>query len=115
MDAMKPKGGRPEAKIQDKIIAMLRRKAWFVKVVPGSAFLSGMPDLFATHKFFGIRLIEVKLPDMKGSRFTKAQLETFPQLSANGAGIWILTADTPKEYAKLKRPPNWYQYLKVMK
>jgi len=105
----------PEAIIQKAIILMLRQKGWFVKRVPGNAFLAGMPDLFATHKYFGIRLVEVKLPNMKGSRFTKAQLETFPKLCANGAGVWVLTADTQKEYEILKGPSNWWHYLKLMK
>ncbi|TRZ53752.1 MAG: hypothetical protein D4S01_00740 [Dehalococcoidia bacterium] len=105
----------PEYKVQQTIIKMMRRKGWFVKVVPGSAFLSGMPDLFTTHKIFGIRLVEVKLPKMKGSRFTKAQLETFPLLTSHGAGVWVLTSDSDTEYAKLKQPPNWYKYLKIMK
>jgi len=105
----------PEAKIQTAIITMLRQKGWYVKRLVGNAFQFGMPDIFATHKYFGIRLIEVKLPGMKGSRFTAGQLETFPLLCANGAGVWVLTAATQFEYEKLKTKPNWYQFLDTMK
>lgn len=118
MESFKPKrygAAGPEAKIQAEIIEMLRRKGWFVKRMVGNAFQFGVPDLFACHKVFGHRWIEIKLPDMKGSRFTNAQLEDFPQLTANGSGVWILTAATEQEYAKLKRPPNWWHFTKVMK
>ena len=118
MEALEPKRygkSGPEAVIQTAIKEMLERKRWYVKVMAASAYLTGMPDLFTCHKRFGIRLIEVKLPNMKGSKFTAAQLETFPLLNRNGAGVWILTADTETEYAKLKRKPNWFSYLKVMK
>lgn len=106
---------RPEAKIQDAIIRFLRYREWFVKATHGSAFQSGFPDLYATHSRYRQRWIEVKLPDMKGSRFTPAQLEVFPKISAHGAGIWIMTAATESEYRKLFRPPNWHLYLDIMK
>jgi hypothetical protein len=105
----------PEAKIQRAIIAMLERKGWYVKVMVGNAFQWGIPDLYATHKVFGPRWVEVKLPDMVGSRFTKAQLEHFPLICSHGHGVWVLTAATQKEYEKLKGRPNWYHYLKIMK
>jgi hypothetical protein len=104
----------PEALIQRDIIIMLKQKNWYVKRMVGNAFQFGVPDLYATHKIWGPRWIEVKLPGMKGSRFTNAQLEDFPLICANGHGVWVLTAATAKEYDKLKQPPNWYQYLKVM-
>ena len=118
VEALDPKkygDAGPEAIIQAAIVAMLRRKGWYTVRVVGNAYQSGLPDLFACHKRFGPRWIEVKLPGMKGSKFTKAQLEVFPKLTANGAGVWILTADTQTEYEKLKRKPNWYQYTKVMR
>ena len=103
----------PEHKIQTAIIEMLVRKGWFVKRMVGNAFQFGVPDLFVSHKYFGHRWVEVKLPEMKGSRFTKAQLVDFPKLCSHGSGVWILTAATKKEYEKLKQPPNWYQYLHI--
>lgn len=118
MEALNPKkygDSGPEAIVQASIVAMLRRKGWYVVRVVGNAYQSGLPDLFACHRVFGMRWIEVKLPGMKGSKFTKAQLEVFPKLNSNGAGVWILTGDTQSEYEKLKRRPNWYQYMKVMR
>lgn len=77
-------------------------------------YSAGFPDLFATHKKYGPRWIEVKLPGMIGSAFTPAQLEEFPKLANNGAPIWILTGATESEYKKLFMPENWFQYF-VMK
>ena len=113
MKALKVRGKRPERIIQDAIILLLRSKGWFIKETHGNAYQSGFPDLFACHSRYGQRWIEVKRPDMEGSRFTAAQLEDFPKMCANGSGIWILTANTESEYEKLFRPPNYYQYLDI--
>lgn len=82
-----------------------------MKVVHGSMLQSGFPDLFATHVNYGPRWIEVKLPDMKGSHFTGAQLREFPKFVKAGSPIWILTAATEMEYRKLFKPSNWLEYL----
>lgn len=103
----------PEAKIQDDIIKMLRHKGWFVKTTHGNIYQWGFPDLFCCHSRYGQRWIEIKLPDMKGSHFTAAQLEDFPKICANGSGVWVLTAATESEYEKLFQPPNWYQYIRI--
>ena len=101
----------PEAKIQASIIKMLELKGWFVKVTHGNMYQSGFPDLFATHKMYGARWIEVKKPEMKGSVFTTAQLNDFPRFCKNGSGIWILTSATESEYKKLFKKPNWSYYI----
>ena len=108
----KKRGKRPEAIIQGKIKDALRLRGWFVKSTHGNAYQSGFPDLFVCHSRYGQRWIEVKLPDMKGSKFTSAQVENFPKFSANGSPIWILTGDSDYEIDKLFGPENWYQYLK---
>jgi hypothetical protein len=100
----------PEHKIQQEIIQFLRYREWLVKPTHGTMFQCGFPDLFATHKRYGSRWIEVKNP-LKYS-FTPAQLEWFPQFVAHGTGIWILIAATEAEYSKLFQDCNWYQYLK---
>lgn len=105
----------PEHKIQDALIRYLRYMEWFVKPVHGSAYQSGWPDLFCSHARCGHRWIEVKLPNMVGSKYTSAQLEVFPQLCAHGSGVWVLTAATESEYRKLWSPPNWWSYTGVMK
>ena len=101
----------PEAKIQDALVKFLREREWFVKVIHGSTFQTGMPDLYIAKKKYGSRWVEVKNP--KAYRFTAAQLETFPRMAAEGIGIWILTAATEEEYKKLFNYPNWHQYLKI--
>lgn len=90
---------------------MLRYKGWFVKSTHGNIYQSGFPDLFCSHSDYGHRWVEVKLPDMKGSKFTSAQLKEFPKFCANGSGVWILTADTEDEYEKLFKQYNWFSYL----
>jgi hypothetical protein len=116
MKPLKPKRRKgPEAIIQAAIIDMLRIKGWHVMVTHGNMYQSGFPDLFACHSMYGTRWIEVKLPDMKGSKFTPAQLEHFPKMTANGSGVWILTAATESEYEKLFRRPNFWAYTEGFK
>jgi hypothetical protein len=111
VEAYEKRKGRPEDKIRGEIIEYLKKRGWHVQIMHGSIYQCGFPDLFCCHQRYGIRLIEVKLPDMKGSRFTAAQMENFPKLSLNGAGIWILTAATEYEYERLFKPQNWTVYL----
>lgn len=117
MTPFKPKKhgkARPEAKIQKEIIEYLQLLGWFVKATHGNAYTSGWPDLFACHKKYGSRWIEVKLPKMKGSEFTNAQLDDFPKFKAHGSGVWVMTAATEEEYMKvLLEPPNWWKYTSV--
>ena len=102
---------RPEAKIQKALISLLKMHGWYVMETHGNLYQKGFPDVYATHSQHGARWIEVKLPDMKGSKFTSAQLEHFPKLRANGTRIWILTAATEYEYKKLFKPDNINYYL----
>ncbi len=105
----------PEAKIQEAIRKMLLIKGWYVMETHGNMYQAGFPDMWASHTRYGQRWIEVKLPGMKGSKFTPAQIECFPKICANGSGVWVITSDTDLEYNKLFQPPNWYQYLSVWK
>lgn len=100
----------PEAIIKEALITYLEQRGWIVKVTHGSIYQNGLPDLYCTHRIHGPRWVEVKLPNMTGSKFTKAQNEWFPKLSANGTKIWILTAATDVEYKKLFEPENWFTY-----
>lgn len=88
---------------------MLRTKGWFVKETHGNMYQSGFPDLFATHKDYGHRWIEVKNPE--SYKFQRSQLLDFPRFCAAGSGVWILVAATPAEYKKLFQPYNWRSYL----
>lgn len=103
-----PKHG-PEYHVREAIVKMLEMRGWYVKKVHGSMYQSGFPDLYCTHKKHGIRWIEVKLPNMEGSRWTKDQLADFPKLADNGTPIWVLTAATEYEYRKLFGPDNWFE------
>jgi hypothetical protein len=110
-----PKTGvkQPEAIIQDSITAMLKIKDWGVFSTHGNIYQMGFPDLYCIHKRFGTRWVEVKNPI--GYRFTPAQMDVFPEFSAKGVGIWILTAASEYEYQKLFKPANWWTFLSVMK
>lgn len=112
MDPKKTRAKKgPEAIIQDKLHDFLTLRGWYCLHTHGSMYQSGLPDMFITSSRYGARWVEVKLPEMKGSVFTPAQVETFPKLCANGSGVWVLTADSEFEYGKLFKPYNWYHYL----
>lgn len=102
----------PEAEIQRSILRRLILEGWYALETHGNMYQYGFPDLFATHTRYGQRWIEVKLPDMKGSTFTPAQLDVFPKLCAYGSGVWILTGNSDYEFCKLHKPCNWAFYLK---
>lgn len=102
----------PERAIEREIIQLLRMEGWYVKHTVGNAFTAGWPDLFACHHMYGQRWIEVKLPGMKGSHFTVAQMTDFPLFCANGSGVWVMTAATKEEYRRvLFNKPNWSDYI----
>lgn len=105
----------PEKIIQIQVEQMLRRRGWYVKRTHGGMYQSGFPDDFATHPRHGHRWIEIKLPELKGSKFTKAQLEVFADLCKNGSGVWIMTAATDAEYSCLFQQPNWAVLMHVYK
>ena len=105
--------GKPEEIIQNSIISFMRSREWFVKPTIGNIYQSGFPDLYCSHRRYGQRWVEVKNP--KQYAFTPAQIENFPLFCANGSGVWVLVAATDEEYKKLFLPPNWYQYLAIMK
>lgn len=105
------KRNQPELKLRNKIREKLILEGWYVKIIHGNAYQSGLPDLYATHSRYGMRWIEVKLPNMKGSKFTPTQEIEFPKLSANGTPIYILTSDSDEEIRKLNGRQNWMQYM----
>lgn len=99
----------PEYYIQQAIIKKLTLLQWFVMETHGNMYQRGFPDLYATHKRYGHRWIEVK--NSKSYQFTPAQLETFPKLVSHGAGVWVLVGDSDSEIAKLFQVCNWVFYL----
>ena len=100
----------PEAAIQDSIVNALRLREWTVMETHGNLYQWGFPDIYAYHPHYGQRWIEVKLPGMKGSKFTPAQKKYFPLMDASKIGRWILTGATDMELNKLFQPPNWRVY-----
>ena len=107
------KKGTPELEIRTDLVAMLTLRGWYCIITHGNLYQSGLPDVYACHKSYGARWVEVKNP--KKYPFTPAQLEVFPKLGAHGVGVWVLTEATEAEYNKLFKPANWYTYLSVMK
>ena len=101
----------PEYGIQNEIVRYLREREWHVERIIGNAFQSGLPDLYAGHKKFGQRWIEVK--NESRYDFTKAQKNKFPILDSFNIGIWVLVAATEQEYDKLFKEPNWKEYWKT--
>ena len=107
MEPKKPRKKRKEEDIiRDRIIAMLRTKGWFAKSTHGNMFQAGFPDIYATHVRYGHRWIEVKQPGRRGDVFTPAQHEVFPQLCANGDGVWVLEGADEENYSRLFRRRN---------
>lgn len=106
----KPKGSGPEAIIEQKICQKLRNLGWVCISTHGNEYQMGLPDIWAAHKRYGQRWIEVKNP--AGYSFTNAQREVFPQMASVEVGIWILTSDDDYEINKLFGPPNWWSYWK---
>lgn len=100
----------PEYGIQNKIVIYLRARGWHIERIIGNAFQSGLPDLYAGHKDYGQRWIEVK--NESQYEFTRAQQLKFPVLDYYGIGVWVLVAASEKEYDKLFQTPNWKDYWK---
>ncbi len=102
----------PEYKIQQKIIKYLEAREWYVKVMTGTMYQWGIPDLLACHKKYGIKFIEVKNPESYS--FTAAQHSEFPKFQAHGVPIYILTAANEANYKRLWEPSNLWKYMTGM-
>lgn len=90
-------------------MAYLKARDWFCKETHGNAFQSGFPDVYATHSKYFQRWVEIKVPEQFS--FTPAQLRDYPKFNAFGSPIWIITAATDEEYAKLFKPSNLNEYI----
>ncbi len=105
---VQPKHG-PEHHIQEDIRKFLAIREWVTMRTHGNSFQRGFPDLYCLHHLHGARWVEVK--KLPGGVFTKAQLTVFGQISRTQHGVWVITAATEAEYAKLMRKENWTNYL----
>lgn len=101
----------PEWFIQRDLITFLKARNWHIERLIGNALQMGVPDLNICRPDHGERWIDVKRPD-KSYSFTDAQKRKWPLWEAAGRRIWIITAATEAEYAKLFQPPNWRDYWK---
>jgi hypothetical protein len=104
---------KPESILQEKIMNIFKLHDWYVRNTHGNIYQSGFPDFYACHTRYGTRWIEVKIANHYS--FTPAQMDVFPEFSAKGVGIWILTAATETQYNLIFGPPNWHMFLGVMK
>jgi len=98
----------PEAKKQRDFVALLTLLDWHVMETQGNLYQKGFPDLYAVHPRYGQRWIEMK----HYLSFTKHQKEHFPFIH-NSVGIWVITDATQEEYAKLFKPANLTDYLRI--
>ena len=105
----------PEAPIQEAIVNKLKMLDWVVKETHGNMYQWGVPDIYAAHKKYGARWIEVKDPNRKGELFTPAQISFFSELMSVGVGVWVLTSDSDREIALLHQEMNWWKYLGTMR
>ena len=109
----KPKGGhQTEAVIQRDIVKFLQLRGWLVHVTHMNQMESGWPDLNIIHPRYGVRFVDVKVPN-KGS-LTKRQKEYWPTMHTFGAGPYIMTAATEYEYRKLFGKPNYSDYMVII-
>lgn len=81
-------------------------REWYTVKIPGGRFLSGFPDIYATHHRFGIRLIETKIPI--GGKLSDSQIAMFRKLARHGSKIYVLHDET--NYDMLFGDPNWLSF-----
>lgn len=105
---------RPEDGVRNEIKRKLEERGWHVMITHGNAYQEGFPDLYCVHMQHKQRWIEVKLPGVTSSKFTKAQVENFPKIIGCGIGIWVLVSAEESELKKLFLPHNYYQFLAPM-
>jgi hypothetical protein len=116
----------PEHVFRTDLIAFLKARDWMVEITHGNEFQTGLADLYLAHLMLGTRWCELKI---KGAcHFTTAQLQKFPNFTAHGVGVWVLSVTKDelilrytrrweeileREYKLLFRPANWHQFLNI--
>lgn len=114
---MRKKLPPPELKLRTALVELMERRGWFVHITHGSAYSSGLPDLYCAHVNYGVRWLEVK--NAAGYHFTKDQLRVFPLMVAKNVGIWVVALypnftemQLVNEYENVvvNGPPNWVKY-----
>lgn len=84
----------------------MEARGWLVEKVTASAYLIGWPDVFACHREFGQRWIEMKRPNV--GRLNDDQRRVFMKWHNAGVRIWVVTS--VEEYGLLFKEPNWFWY-----
>lgn len=98
--------GHPETDLWRALRTLMQRDGWYVKKMHGSKFQSGLPDVYASHRQFGERWIELKVDN---NTLEQSQISEFGKMSAGGCRIFILRKIS--EYPDvLFRAPNWAHY-----
>lgn len=106
MDPLAPRK-RLEKDEEKALRLLMEKEGWLVEKTHGSLYMKGWPDLYACHRGFGQRWIEVKL---KGQgRLEDSQIKRFTEWRRYGVGVWILTG--PDDYGLLMSRPNWHVWL----
>ncbi len=91
--------------IADPMTAHARALGWHVENITASQFLKGIPDCVMGKNGLPQKWVEWKVIEEGGSiKFTKAQLDKFPKLIANGFKLWVIC--TPWNQP-LHGPANW--------
>jgi len=110
MGNIKRNNSRPEDFIKADLVEFLTARGWHVEATHGNVYQTGFPDLYCMHTQWDDRWIDCKVAGRY--KFTRAQIIKWPLWELHKGRIWILTAATDEEYAKLFKPPNFRDYWK---
>jgi VRR-NUC domain len=96
-----------ERDLQEAIKRKLRDTGWHCVDLHGNTFSHGFPDLYACHRDWGSRWIEVKA----ALKFTPSQKRVFREMTNVGAPIWVLRNDDVRPLFRNANIDEYSQYL----
>lgn len=103
MKATKRTGKQRETtEVYEPLRRKLQYEGWFVQKIHGNEFQSGLPDVYAYHRKYGQRWIELKT---KTGRLSQRQITKFAEMNRHGLKVWLLRG--PEEYDLLFSEPKW--------
>jgi len=98
---------RENNELRPAVIKRLLLNNWGYRIVHGSMYQVGFPDLYCYHKLFGARWVELKMP---GNKLRVSQVKFFSDLSRHNIGVWVCS--DPNEIPKLlMNKPNWIVWM----
>ena len=109
MKPMRVRAGPKETTLVFAIRERLRVAGWLTEKMHGSAFQSGVPDLFCFHPGPPERFRWLEVKRERGGRLTKAQRVKFAAWESVRLGVWVLTS--PDDLPLLDGPANWREWL----